>query len=60
VSCLRLNKNRLSTVVNCIPKRRRGGRVAECGGLLISAKPLLDAASQRFSVWHGECVDWEF
>jgi len=25
----------ITTVVNCTSARRRGGRVAECGGLLI-------------------------
>ena len=44
-------------VVNCCKSSRRGGRVAECGGLLISLKPLLDAAFQRLTVWPTECVD---
>jgi len=39
------------------PPHRRGGRVAECGGLLISRNPLLVARFQLFIWWHPDCVD---
>jgi hypothetical protein len=47
----------IPNVVNCSSARRRGGRVAECGGLLNKAKPLLGACFQRLGLWQVDCVD---